>query len=1053
MDGLDEAAGWQLDTSVLPPDPPPGIRIVASARQLAGDRGSSGWLRRLGWDARGRVAKTLELNPLSIDGVRDVLFNMGFPVRELSTDVDVVAELFRLTEHGDPLLLDLYASDLWRRGPGAPRLSPRDLKQMKPGFGDYFARWFDQQEKVWGEAGQRFDKREIEASLSVLSCVLGPIKFSDFTAILERLLPPGSLMSRQMMVPVGRFVIGDGVETGYAFSHPKLGHFMQEEYFAGSQSIQNTRRAIAEWGRAVVRDLNAGMLEPERAPEYALLYYIQHLEQLKPNVDFTFYTELVEDGWRKAWLAHEEGLRGFARDVQVVYSSLRRVVADHPDRLKNHYTGLGGIIRSALCLCSIRSVGAAVPPNFLAELVRQDLLSAKQALHLSRLKPEAEQAAALRALCPYLGKDLEEAIADARAISSSDVQGEALAELAMFTPQPRRGELLTEALEAAERCPVEYRRSSAKRNIEALGARDRPTFPFHSAEDTSSAAVEPPSSPATPSRSIGHVQVPANLERRFAEALQSGPLLHLEIGALAPFLPDDLLEQAVKAAAAADGFVRSRLYAELAPRLPDRLLGVALEDVLAERDENAYWRSGCIAALAPELQPAMVARALQGIEKWKDGYARQAGYRSLFPYLSTDQLEHVLELLTSTEPNAYALWSDLAQVLPLDSYPRLVQVLRSFADFSRKQALDRVAGKLSADRLRFLANALSGNLIEVDMLLPYLPEQDRMAIVRDAYKVGFQVGDGLALVALLLALAPRLGEEQALEAVEKSHAAALRISIEEERAFAIFLLCLAPTVPRDLQRELVVELQRLANNLQRQEMRILLRTASLLSPAITDEGRSSLMPSLYAQSTALESADMELTWLALCLTGKLSSDQHEKVVQRLISPQRPSDRGMGLMLAGLLPAVPREQGRTFVNQGLEELVGEDKLFASVLASLSPGIDRQQAAELASRALNEIGASPSADLESVLVPATLAPYLPVSRLQGVLSGMLDNLTRYTRAEVFAAFSIMEGAWLPLLGIHPALNSGAPPRSILETLGGTHAVAEVYRTVQDVMSWWP
>jgi len=50
IDGLDEAAGWQVDSSVLPPVPPRGLRIVVSARQLAGHHGSADWLAQLGWD-------------------------------------------------------------------------------------------------------------------------------------------------------------------------------------------------------------------------------------------------------------------------------------------------------------------------------------------------------------------------------------------------------------------------------------------------------------------------------------------------------------------------------------------------------------------------------------------------------------------------------------------------------------------------------------------------------------------------------------------------------------------------------------------------------------------------------------------------------------------------------------------------------------------------------------------------------------------------------------------------------------------------------------------
>ena len=55
LDGLDEATDWQAGPDLFPSQPPPGLRIVVSARYLAGESGLEGWLRRLGWD-RHRLA-------------------------------------------------------------------------------------------------------------------------------------------------------------------------------------------------------------------------------------------------------------------------------------------------------------------------------------------------------------------------------------------------------------------------------------------------------------------------------------------------------------------------------------------------------------------------------------------------------------------------------------------------------------------------------------------------------------------------------------------------------------------------------------------------------------------------------------------------------------------------------------------------------------------------------------------------------------------------------------------------------------------------------------
>jgi hypothetical protein len=110
IDGVDEATGWRVDTSVLPPDLVPGLRIIAGARLLAGDREAQDWLRRLGWNAED--TRILEVPALNREGIAEVLRDLGVPLADFEGDVDLLGELERLTG-GDPLLLRFYVEDLW----------------------------------------------------------------------------------------------------------------------------------------------------------------------------------------------------------------------------------------------------------------------------------------------------------------------------------------------------------------------------------------------------------------------------------------------------------------------------------------------------------------------------------------------------------------------------------------------------------------------------------------------------------------------------------------------------------------------------------------------------------------------------------------------------------------------------------------------------------------------------------------------------------------------------------------------------------------------------
>ncbi|HEX8293870.1 MAG TPA: DUF4062 domain-containing protein, partial [Pyrinomonadaceae bacterium] len=176
LDGIDEAADWEAGPDLFPLDPVEGLRVVVSARPLAGDAGAGGWLARLGWDEHGAAASK-GLARLNAAGIADVLLHMGVPLDKLGTRVDIVEELRRLSE-GDPLLIRLYVNDLWARGEEAARLSPEDLRTIRPGLDGYLKRWWEDQKSLWG-AQAPLREPAVEAVLNVLACALGPLMRED----------------------------------------------------------------------------------------------------------------------------------------------------------------------------------------------------------------------------------------------------------------------------------------------------------------------------------------------------------------------------------------------------------------------------------------------------------------------------------------------------------------------------------------------------------------------------------------------------------------------------------------------------------------------------------------------------------------------------------------------------------------------------------------------------------------------------------------------------------------------------------------------------------
>ncbi len=406
IDGLDEATGWRFDPDIFPLDPPATLKILVSARVLAGDRGPKNWLQRLGWSRSRGFADVIEPRPLGRSGIAEVLESMGCPLDGLATDVDVIGELHRLTERGDPLLLEFYVSDLWAMGEDASRLRPEDLKKLEPGFSAYFKQWLDDQGGLWREHA-RLDPKVMEYILLIFSCAMGPLKFVELEALLFAVMNERPLISLKTLEPLQRFVVGDGSDAGYALSHPKLSEYLREDHFNNGSHVKAADLAFNDWCQQVAKNLNASTMKPDAAPSYPLLYYTQHLNTYSGPDLVPRYRELLEDGWRKGWLALEDGEQGFARDVAACLDALQTYADTDPARLLEPEVGLGGQLRALLCLTSINSIGIGIHSELLVELYKQGSISPRQVLTLARHQHDYAKAE----IFAELGAELPEELA------------------------------------------------------------------------------------------------------------------------------------------------------------------------------------------------------------------------------------------------------------------------------------------------------------------------------------------------------------------------------------------------------------------------------------------------------------------------------------------------------------------------------------------------------------------------------------------------------------------------------------------------------------------
>ena len=858
IDGWDELASREADSiaDLFPQQPDPGLRVIVSARSQPHDPDGQLWRRRFAWESPS-LGHTMQLAPLDLQGISGVLQRMGFPLDELSRNVDMVAELHRLSDGGDPLLLRFYVQDLWQQGDRSARLQPEDLKSMEPGWKGYITDWWSQQKTLWKRQKSHISN-QMETVLSLLACALGPLDRQDLLNLAPAELKLNSLRLESVLEQLARFIVGDGREQGYVFQHPRLGYFFREEKLTTDERKFWDRRFL-KWGEQTVARLDAGQITPEEVPGYLLRYYGLHLDRTShqeeksllstPGELVPFLLPLTKECWCNAWQALDtrqglgNGYSGFMTDVERVWRTTEQV-----DR---HAVATGGVavyvgqgIRCALIQASINSLSSNLPAEFLVTMVQSGTWPPALAVSYARQKPSVEdRTEALTRLLPCIGDSanlastVAEAWAAAQQITEKDVRVCALSALAPYLTAAQHRQILLSLRETEDglvRCRA-LSTLTPHLQVDELQEALIDTLQREDANNRSRAL-----SVLGPYLSIDQ------LREALDAPLQKGDMneWYRTLSALGPYLSVEQLHEALDATLRIkDVGVCFGALRVLAPRLSAEELQKART---AARFSSEPFRSLSLLALVPDLgtdERSVV--ALEQVwpalrEVWSAGGDRDWFVRAvevLGPYVSTDQLQKYLA------PHLRRDQLDLISALHVMTGAQLSGgegATRTIRAEESSPTLAAPVAHLSADQIKTaLTNAPriedeDDRSYVISRLSPSLSRNQ----LQNALTAGRRIKNQCLRSLALSALAPHLSADQRSRVLWDALVAAREISNESDRCRA--LSALTRTLGADKERRVL--------------MAALEAAMEMIEERWRSEVLSALIPHLTADNAAVQKA-------------------------------------------------------------------------------------------------------------------------------------------------------------------------------------------------------
>lgn len=374
IDGLDEAADLQLAPILFPQEPPPGLLIVLSTREMAGWEPER-WLRQLGLKPEQVVPMSLDF--LEREGITEVLGRLQPPLDRLASEPRVVDELYRLTE-GDPLLLKLYLDKVSKHT--RPEALPEQLRGLDPGLEGFFQDWWHEQQRLWGsQASSRGSA--VNELLGLLSHAFGPLKREELLGLLRSW---SGLDLDETLQQVERLLVGDGRQQGLTFTHPRLANYFEAR--VGPDERRKQAAKFLEWGESTLDALKAGRMTPKEVPSYLVRYHGAHLEREARGPEA--FLPLVSAAWLQAVEVHERSHTGFLNDVERARKALHRSSRERISR--GLPPALAEEVRCGLARSTVHSLAGNLSPTLIRAFLSMGRWTLEDAHSSTRNIPDAE---------------------------------------------------------------------------------------------------------------------------------------------------------------------------------------------------------------------------------------------------------------------------------------------------------------------------------------------------------------------------------------------------------------------------------------------------------------------------------------------------------------------------------------------------------------------------------------------------------------------------------------------------------------------------------------